>query len=177
MDPAGGGASGDYACAQVIERNKGTQCAELLGRYSPAELGARVATLARQYNHALVAVERNGLGESVIQYLMMLEGYTHMYPVGQRPGWVTSRVTKPEMLAVLDATLAAAPSSFNSKRLLQDCRSFIRHNDGECSAASGAHDDTVMAMAVALIVRERVDGKDRERQKAAQEPALAALAA
>ena len=35
----------------------------------------------------------------------------------------------------------------------------------------------MMAMAVALIVRERVDGKDRERQKAAQEPAMAALAA
>jgi len=177
VDPAGGGASGDYACAQVIERGKGTQCAELLGHYSPAELGARVATLARLYNHALVAVERNGLGESVIQYLMMLEGYTHMYPVGERAGWVTSRATKPQMMAVLDATLAASPGLFNSKRLLQDCRTFIRRNDGECSAASGAHDDTVMAMAVALIVRERVDGKDRERQKTEQEPAAATLPA
>ena len=177
VDPAGGGDSGDYACAQVIERSKGTQCAELLGRYSPAELGARVATLARQYNHALVAVERNGLGESVIQYLMMLEGYTHMYPVGERAGWVTTRITKPEMLGLMDATLAGNPELFNSKRLLQDCRTFIRRDGGECSAASGAHDDTVMAMAVALIVRERVDGKERERQKATREPAMAALAA
>jgi hypothetical protein len=176
VDPAGGGASGDYACAQVIERIRGTQCAELLGHYSPAELGARVATLARKYNHALVAVERNGLGESVIQYLTMLEGYSHLYPVGERAGWVTSRSTRPEMTALLDATLAASPQLFNSKRLLQDCRSFVRYKDGECAAASGAHDDTVMAMAVALIVRERADGKDRERQKE-QEPALAALAA
>jgi hypothetical protein len=177
VDPAGGGASGDYACAQVIERIKGTQCAELLGHYSPAELGARVATLARKYNHALVAVERNGLGESVIQYLTMLEGYSHLYPVGERAGWVTSRSTKPEMTALLDATLAASPQLFNSKRLLQDCRSFVRYKDGECAAASGAHDDTVMAMAIALIVRERADGKDRERYKEQQEPALAALAA
>lgn len=174
VDPAGGGASGDYACAQVIERNKGTQCAELLGHYAPAELGARVAQLAREYNHALVAVERNGLGESVLQYLTMLEGYSHLYPVGERPGWVTSRATRPQMVAILDATLAAAPELFASKRLLQDCRSFVRHGDGECSAAAGAHDDTVMAMAVALIVRERVAGGERDRQK---EPVVAALAA
>src|SRR5271167_1040398 len=178
VDPAGGGASGDYACAQVIERVKGTQCAELLGHYSPAELGARVATLARKYNHALVAVERNGLGESAIQYLTMLEGYSHLYPVGERAGWVTSRSTRPEMLALLDATLAASPGLFNSKRLLQDCRSFVRNKDGECAAAAGAHDDTVMAMAIALIVRERDTGKDRERQKQAQpEPVTGALAA
>ena len=167
VDPAGGGASGDYACAQVIERHKGTQCAELLGHYSPAELGARVATLARRYNNALVAVERNGLGESVIQYLTMLEGYSHLYPAGERAGWVTSRATRGPMLALLDATLAASPGLFNSKRLLQDCRSFVRYKDGECRAAAGAHDDTVMAMAVALAVRERVDGKDREQQKLA----------
>jgi Terminase RNaseH-like domain len=171
VDPAGGGASGDYACAQVIERDKGNQCAELLARYSPAELGARVATLARKYNHALVAVERNGLGESVIQYLMMLEGYTHMYPVGERAGWVTTRATKPQMVAILDATLAASPGLFNSKRLLQDCRSFVRDDQGNCDAAAGAHDDTVMAMAIALIVRERVDGRDREWQKQAQREA------
>jgi hypothetical protein len=122
-------------------------------------------------------VERNGLGESVIQYLTMLEGYSHLYPVGERAGWVTSRSTKPEMLAVLDATLAASPELFNSKRLLQDCRSFVRYKDGECAAASGAHDDSVMAMAIALIVRERAAGKDRERHKEQQEPALAALAA
>jgi len=178
VDPAGGGASGDYACAQVIERDKGNQCAELLAHYSPAELGARVASLARKYNHALVAVERNGLGESVIQYLTMLEGYSNLYPVGERPGWVTSRATKPQMVALMDATLAASPGLFNSKRLLQDCRTFVRYSDGECSAAAGAHDDTVMAMAVALIVRERVAGSDRERQKQTEkEPAVAALAA
>ncbi|MGO9638954.1 MAG: hypothetical protein ACLPSO_13590, partial [Terracidiphilus sp.] len=115
---------------------------------------------------------------SAIQYLTMLEGYSHLYPVGERAGWVTSRSTRPEMLALLDATLAASPGLFNSKRLLQDCRSFVRNKDGECAAAAGAHDDTVMAMAIALIVRERDTGKDRERQKQAQpEPVTGALAA
>jgi hypothetical protein len=41
-------------------------------------------------------------------------------------------------------------------RLLQECRTFIRHPDGSCAAASGAHDDTVMAMAIAQAVRAEV---------------------
>jgi hypothetical protein len=42
---------------------------------------------------------------------------------------------------------------FLSPRLLEECRTFVRHGDGGCSAAAGAHDDTVMAMAIALAVR------------------------
>jgi hypothetical protein len=33
VDPAGGGAEGDYSCAEVIDRELGTQCAELHGHY------------------------------------------------------------------------------------------------------------------------------------------------
>ena len=36
--PAGGGIDGDYSCAQVIDVEKGRQCAELLGHYTPQEL-------------------------------------------------------------------------------------------------------------------------------------------
>ena len=45
---------------------------------------------------------------------------------------------------------------FLSPRLLEECRTFIRHPDGTCSAASGTHDDTVMAMAIAHEVRREV---------------------
>ena len=38
VDPAGGGSEGDYACAQVIERRTGMQCAELHGHFPPQEL-------------------------------------------------------------------------------------------------------------------------------------------
>ena len=39
VDPAGGGCDGDYACAQVIERSTGLQCAELHGHFTPAGVG------------------------------------------------------------------------------------------------------------------------------------------
>jgi len=156
VDPAGGGSMGDYSCVQVIEQQGGTQCAELHGHFPPSELAARVALLARKYNDALVAVERNNHGYAVLSHLMMGQGHTNVYQTGGQPGWLTNVVTRPRMLENFAALLSASPFMFLSPRLLEECRSFIRHPDGSCSAAAGAHDDTVMAMAIAQAVRAEV---------------------
>jgi hypothetical protein len=129
------------------------QCAELHGHFPPQELAARVAVLAHKYNDALVAVERNNHGHAVLAHLMMSQGYTNVYKSGGQPGWLTTSASRPRMLENFGASLAAAPFMFLSPRLLEECRTFIRHPDGTCSAAAGAHDDTVMAMAIAQIVR------------------------
>ncbi len=156
VDPAGGGTDGDYSCAQVIERTSGVQCAELHGHFPPQALAARVAVLARKYNAALVAVERNNHGHAVLAHLVMSQGYTNVYQAGGQPGWLTNVATRPRMLENFAALLSAAPFMFLSPRLLGECRTFIRHLDGSCAAASGAHDDTVMAMAIAQAVRAEV---------------------
>jgi hypothetical protein len=174
VDPAGGGVHGDYACAQVIEVEKGTQCAELLGHYTPQELAAKVTVLGKKYNLALVAVERNNQGEAVLAYLGMESGYPHIYPEGERQGWLTDRWTRGPMLGRLEVMLANTSQLFLSHRLLQDCRSFVRGVDGKCAAAPGAHDDTVMAMAIAQAVRAECRVQVPETEK---EPAVAALAA
>ncbi len=153
VDPAGGGTDGDYACAQIIEQSSGVQCAELHGHFSPHDLAARVAVLAHKYNDALVAVERNNHGYAVLAHLMMGQGYTNVYKSGEQPGWLTNVATRPRMLENFAALLSAASFMFLSPRLLEECRTFVRHTDGGCSAAAGAHDDTVMAMAIAQAVR------------------------
>jgi hypothetical protein len=86
----------------------------------------------------------------------MGQGYTNVYQSGGQPGWLTNVATRPRMLENLAALLSAAPFMFLSPRLLEECRTFIRHPDGSCSAASGTHDDTVMAMAIAQAVRAEV---------------------
>ena len=63
---------------------------------------------------------------------------------------------------------------FSSHRLLQECRTFVRSAKGKCAAAAGAHDDMVMAMAIAQAVR----GERRIRiPEPKKEAAVAALAA
>jgi Terminase RNaseH-like domain len=153
VDPAGGGSDGDFACAQVLERGSGVQCAELQGHFTPAELAARVAVIGREYNNALIAVERNNHGHAVLAQLTMHEGYNNVYYQGNQAGWLTSAASRPRMLENFAATLTNAPFLFSSTRLLEECRTFVRHPDGSASAASGTHDDLVMSMGVALAVR------------------------
>ncbi|HWR34734.1 MAG TPA: terminase [Clostridia bacterium] len=159
VDPAGGGADGDFACAQVIERSTGLQCAEWHGHCTPTELARRSAELAREYNGALLAVERNNHGHAVLAQLATSEAYENVYRTGGQAGWLTSAATRPRMIENFAAVLRAAPQLFSSIRLLKECRTFVRHADGSTAAASGAHDDTVMAMAVALAVRAECAGR------------------
>ena len=69
VDPAGGGTDGDYACAEVIDRQTAMQCAELHGHYSPRELALKLIELGKAYNNALLVVERNNHGYGVLANL------------------------------------------------------------------------------------------------------------
>jgi hypothetical protein len=49
--------------------------------------------------------------------------------------------------------LSESPERFLSTRLLAECRTFVADERGRAAAAAGAHDDLVMAMAIAQAVR------------------------
>ncbi len=152
VDPAGGGSIGDFACAQVIDRNDGRQCAELHGHFTPAELAARVAELGHEYGDALIAVERNNHGHAVLAHLTAAK-YPNLFSQGNQLGWLTSVASRPGMIEQLAIVLAGDTDTLHSPRLLRECRSFVRHPDGSSRAAAGAHDDCVMAMAIALAAK------------------------
>jgi hypothetical protein len=158
VDPAGGGSEGDYSCAVVIERSTGLQCAELHGHFPPRELAARLIELANSYNEGLLVVEQNNHGHAVLAHLRM-EGCTNVFRDGGHDGWLTSAVSRPAMIENLASVLALEQTIFHSPRLLNECRTFIRHADGSSSAAAGSHDDVVMAMAIALAARQKLAGQ------------------
>jgi hypothetical protein len=164
VDPAGGGTEGDYACAQVIDRATGMQCAELHGHYPPRELAERVAQLGRHYNRALIAVERNNHGHAVLLYLCDVERYRNLYEVDGQLGWLTSAATRPGLVENFAAVVATGPQLIHSLRLLEECRTFVRHPDGTAAAAAGSHDDCVLAMAIALQVRKEAAGSLPRRE-------------
>lgn len=158
VDTAGGGSEGDYSVAQVLEIETGFQCAELQARLSPLELAEESAKLAGEYNGAWLVVERNNHGSGVLAYLHGVSRYPLIYQQDGQDGWQTSSIRRPRMLGSLAAALVETPGVFFSRRLLQECRSFVRHRNGKIEAAAGAHDDCVMAMAIALCVREELRG-------------------
>jgi hypothetical protein len=113
---------------------------------------------------ALLAVERNNHGYGVLAHLRDME-YRNMYQKENQLGWLTSAASRPAMIENMAAVLAAKPELFLSPRLLEECRTFVRRADGNAAAADGAHDDCVMAMAIALAVRR--EGVGREAKKKA----------
>ncbi len=159
VDTAGGGADGDFAAVQVVELATGMQCAELRQRLGTLELARVAAMLAREYGGALVAVERNNHGAGVLAYLDSSEHYAHVYEQGGVAGWLTTAGNKAVMISRLGALLAETPWMFRSRRLLGECRTFVSHAGGRMGAASGAHDDCLMAMAVAQSVRLEIAGR------------------
>ena len=153
VDPAGGGDRGDFSTLQVIEIATGLQCAELQSRQNTLELAQSAAALGREYGDALVVVERNNHGSGVLAYLDSVAHYPKIYEQNGLAGWLTSALSRPQMVGRFGAMLVESPEIFQSARLLGECRSFVRHKDGKTGAAPGSHDDCVMAMTIALAVR------------------------
>ena len=161
VDTAGGGPDGDFAAVQVIERESGIQCAELQQRLRALDLAAVSAELAREYKGAMIAVERNNHGSGVLAYLDGVQHYANVYEQDGVAGWLTTAGSKPAMISRLGALLVDSPEMFYSRRLLGECRTFIAMEGGRTGAANGAHDDCLMAMAVAQAVRAELSGRRR----------------
>jgi hypothetical protein len=99
----------------------------------------------------------------VLAYLTDRHHYPNLYEENGQLGWLTNAATRPKMIEHLAVMLADAPGLFFSRRLLEECRTFVRHADTSASASGGAHDDCVLAMAIAQMVR-RADAGGHSRR-------------
>ncbi len=81
------------------------------------------------------------------------ERYARVYEQAGVAGWLTTAGSKPEMVSRMGALLVESPWMFFSRRLLGECRTFVAMAGGRTGAANGAHDDCLMAMAIAQAVR------------------------
>lgn len=174
---------------------------------TPVQLAYMVDAIGRLYGdadhfEALAAIECNNHGLSTQDTLQLHLGYAHFYRweyldaadpkhrYSTKVGWVTSARTRPLLLDKLYTALTAvdpvtkAPDLLiHSTILLEELRDF--QTEGalwEAAAARGAHDDTVMACAIAHYVAWRLQGGEQEplserRHRRHQEQANRAAAA
>ena len=164
VDPAGGGSDGDYSAAEVLDMESGMQCAEFAGHLGGLELARMITALAEEYNNAWLVVERNNHGSGILALAEAVCQYPHIYEQGGQMGWLTTSVTRPAMVGRLDAALVEQPERFMSRRLLSECRSFVRHPNGNTGARAGTHDDCVMTMAIGLAARAELLENGRRRR-------------
>jgi hypothetical protein len=161
-DVAEGKERGDFSAAVVVDQQQGLQCAEWLAQRVPHEFARALDRLGRRYNNAVVAVERNNHGHAVLEALQHSFRYPRIYhyppALGshgiRQPGWPTNALTRPQAISALDAMLRDAPETFMSRRLLEQCRAYSHTDTGSTAAPPGAHDDLVMAAAIAHAIRQ-----------------------
>ena len=156
VDPAGGGSEGDYSAIEILDLETAMQCAEYAGHVGGLELAEKLVEIAERYCDAWIVVERNNHGNGVLAYLERIADGRRIFRQNGQAGWLTTAVSRPAILAKLDRALAEEPGKFMSRRLLAECRSFVRLANGKTGARAGTHDDRVMAMAIGLGAREEI---------------------
>lgn len=160
-DPAEGLARGDYSAAIVIDSATGLDVAELHGHFPPAEFAAYLNDLGYWYNTALIGVERNNHGGTVLLELGPRHGYPNLYAHAEfdatgnaapRPGWPTTTRTKPIAIDGLGQAIAER-WPFRNAAFVGECRTYVVKDSGETAASGNLFDDRVMAAAIAIAIR------------------------
>jgi hypothetical protein len=158
-----GTADPDYSVAQVFDRDTGEQVAVFRARITEAAFGEYLYNLGEWYNWAFLIPEvQKGFGRSTLDTLLALE-----YPINKiynrrneaipsKPryedlGWETTTVTRPQMLSAVDRALYDGSLVIYDATTIQELRTFVIKRDGKAEGQTGCHDDTVIALALAII--------------------------
>jgi len=142
-------------------------------------------SVGREFGTAMVVVENNNIGYSVLEKLINEYQYpnvyhsiksTHEYVEQHQaeymnsavPGFTTSMKTRPLIIAKLEEFIRNKLIKVYSSRLTNEMKTFIWKN-GRPQAMKGYNDDLIMALAIACWVRDtalQVNARDLNYQKA-----------
>lgn len=151
-DVAEGLADGDADAAVVLRQDTGACVAVLHGRWPPALYAARLYGLGRLYYDALLAVERNNHGHAVLLKLREWQ-YPNLAGWNGKLGWETNDQTKPLIIDKLDEAIRHHWAAMPDLATVEEAFAFVHDGRGGMGATRGAHDDLVMAWAIAWFVR------------------------
>ena len=158
-DTAGEGS--DFFVAQVLTSATGRQVCTLRHAFDEDVYAKQVYCLGVWYNRALLGVETNFSTYPVrelerLRYARQLvrraeDTYTH------RPkeayGIKTTAVTRPLILAGLVEEVRDHMELLSDRATLEEMLTFVRSEQGRPQAQEGAHDDCIMALAIAHYCR------------------------
>lgn len=169
-DVAEGVPGGDFSAAYVLDFETAEVVARVHRRARPETFAQQLAKLGRHYNTALVGPERNNHGHLTCHELYAHCGYPNLYFEREvkidkssgskragskvKRGWGTDQITRPIML---DDLREAIEDGFKPRCgiFLSEAKTFVDNGSGKFEARSGCHDDTVLAMSIALQIRKK----------------------
>lgn len=160
-DTAGEGS--DFFVGQVLNNITGEQVCTLRGQMDEDVYAKQMYCLGKWYNTALLSVEAN-FSSYPIRELERLrypkqfvrqgeDSFTHR--IRESYGFKTTAVTRPLILAGLVELVRDHPEYLFDRDTLLEMLTFVRNEKGRPEAQNGAHDDCVMALAIAWYSREQ----------------------
>ena len=147
--------------AQVLDNTTGRLVATLRRHYDEDAFARQCMCLGYWYNTALLGIEVNFSTFPVKECQRL--GYPRLYTrqtedrytqrLEKRYGFRTTSLTRPLLIAGLVQHMAQAPDSVPDKTTLREMLNFVKNERGRPQAMAGAHDDCVMALAIAHYIR------------------------
>ncbi len=169
---ASSGASADWSAIQVVDADEWEQVAEWQGKVDPDQLAEHAFILACLYNGAMLAPETTGgWGFAVTRRLSSMikgwEGPDRARPkITDRIGFDTNTKTRANALALLEEAIRDDSLRVYGSKTLAELAAFASQRNqqgdyGPARAQKGAHDDLVLALAIAVAVGDRARKQKR----------------
>lgn len=158
-DTAGDGS--DSFVAQILDNRTGNQVCTLRHQFDEDLYARQVYCLGMYYNTALIGIEANWSTYPVMelerlkypkQYVReSVDDYTHS--IKRSFGFWTGTKTRPVILSELIRAVREDIHLVSDEATLHEMLTFVRGEDFKPQAEEGAHDDCVMALAIAHYIR------------------------
>lgn len=162
----------DYSAFHIIDIELAKQVGEYKGQIGTRDYGNMLVGIATEWNDALLVIENASVGWDVVQTAiergyrnlyyspktdLMTDAntYANKYSNGDNmtPGFTMSQRTRPLVIAKMKSYMQEQACTIQSKRLLEELRTFIWKN-GRAQAQDNYNDDLVMSWATALFLRD-----------------------
>jgi len=170
-DTAGEGS--DWFTAQVLDNITGEQVATLRHQYDEDTYARQLYCLGQFYNEALIGPETNF--STYPTKLLNLMGYNKLFVrevedeyTGQLRhsfGFQTNKLTRPVIISELIRILRDHAALLHDEQTILEMLSFVRNDKLRPEAEPGAHDDLVLALAIAYYIRPQQSMELRVEQK------------
>jgi hypothetical protein len=163
VDAAEGvGDDGDNSCIQVIDSQTCEQVCEFYSNNCPTNKFAKIVEqIGIYYNNGLIVVENmGGAGLAILMKLQTEYYYDNLYFENARnlekAGVKVGRNNRPLILESLQSRLLNKSLPVASTRFVRELDTFIWNKQTQkAEAQKGKHDDSIMAMAHAIFVRDQ----------------------
>ena len=148
----------DYSAAQIINMYNGEVVAEFYSNKTPInDFAAILNTEGLYYNMANIVVERNTVGNHVIDLLYNNHEYENLWHDERAlPGFQVTLKNRDTLLSELEESIRTNVLKINSQRTLNELNTFVITNSGKITADSNKHDDLIMSLTLANYVMRSV---------------------